>query len=42
MFPFSLADYLESLQKIKYLKVSHTFLGHREFHGDIQGIASMP
>ena len=34
--PFSLADYLESLQKIKYLKVSHTFPGHREFHGDIQ------
>lgn len=34
--PFSLADYLESLQKIKYLKVSHTFPGHREFQGDIQ------
>lgn len=34
--PYSLADYLESLQKIKCLKVSHTFPGHREFHGDIQ------
>ena len=33
--PYSLADYLESLQKIKGLKVSHTFPGHREFHGDI-------
>lgn len=34
--PYSLANYLESLQKIQQLKVSHTFPGHREFHGDIR------
>lgn len=34
--PTSLADYINSLEQIRSLKVRRTFPGHREFNGDLQ------